>query len=119
MFYKSEQGIYHKLTVWSQLSLPIAFSQNDSLKKNIYTTPMTKENVITLSDLETNHEAVITAVTARHKEAKRLADLGLIPNTTIKVLRRTLFCGPMEILARGSKLILGKGVATKILVKKL
>ncbi|CAL7962448.1 ferrous iron transport protein A [Gammaproteobacteria bacterium] len=93
--------------------------QNDSLKKNIYTTSMMKENVITLSALEKNHEAIIVAVTAGHKAAKRLADLGLTPNTTIKILRRTLFCGPMEIQARGSKLILGKGVTTKILVRKL
>ncbi len=80
---------------------------------------MMKENVIALSTLEKNHEAIVVAVTAKHKAAKRLADLGLIPNTTIKILRKTLFCGPMEILARGSKLILGKSVTTKILVKKL
>lgn len=80
---------------------------------------MTKENIISLCDLKKNQEAVIVSVTAGLKVAKRLADLGLTPNTTIKVLRKTIFCGPVEVQVRGTNLILGKGMATKILVKKL
>lgn len=80
---------------------------------------MKKEDVMSLCDLKKNQLAVIVVITAKHKEAKRLADLGLTPNTPIKILRKTLFCGPMEIQVRGTKLILGKGLATKIFVKKL
>ena len=80
---------------------------------------MTKEDTISLSNLEKNQLAVIVAITAGHKSAKRLADMGLTPNTKIQILRKTLFCGPIEIKARESHLILGKGLTKKILVKKL
>jgi DtxR family transcriptional regulator, Mn-dependent transcriptional regulator len=80
---------------------------------------MIKENVISLCDLEKNQQAIIVAITAGHKAAKRLADSGLTPSTTIKIIRKTIFCGPMEIQVRGTKMVLGKGVAAKIFVKKL
>jgi len=80
---------------------------------------MTKEHLINLTSLEKNQHAVIISITAGHKAAKRLADMGLTPNTPVMIVRKTLFCGPIEIKVRGSNLILGKGVASKILVKKL
>lgn len=82
------------------------------------TTKDDKEDIISLINLEIGQYATVIAVTACPKSAKRLADLGLTPNTSIKVVRKTLFRGPIEIKARGSNLILGKGLAAKILVKK-
>ncbi len=79
---------------------------------------MTKKNAISLCDLEKDQNALIVAIIAGHKSAKRLADLGLTPNTPIKILRKTIFCGPMEVQVRGMNLVLGKGVAAKVLVKK-
>ena len=80
---------------------------------------MTKENLVSLASLEKNQHAVMVSITAGHKAAKRLADLGFTPNTPIKVLRKALFRGPIEIKLRGSNLILGKEIAAKILVKKV
>ena len=78
-----------------------------------------EKNIINLCALEKNQQAVIVSITACAKAAKRLADLGLTPNTPIKILRKTIFCGPIEVQIRGTNLVLGKGVATKIFVKKL
>ncbi len=75
-------------------------------------------NTISLCDLEKNQKATIVAITANDKKAKRLADLGLIPNTPIEIIRKTMFCGPMEIKVRGINIALGQGVAANILVKK-
>ena len=80
---------------------------------------MTKEHLINLTSLKKNQHAVIISITAGHKAAKRLADMGLTPNTPVMIVRKTLFCGPIEIKVRGSNLILGKSVASKILVKRL
>ena len=75
------------------------------------------KNIISLYDLEKNMEASITTVHASPKTVKRLADLGLTPNTSIKIVRKTLFCGPLEVQARGLNIALGKGIATKIFVR--
>lgn len=78
---------------------------------------MIKENIISLCDLEQNHEATIAQFNVEPKTAKILADLGLTPMTTIKLLRKTIFCGPIEIKFKGIRLILGRDIASKILVK--
>lgn len=80
---------------------------------------MTKKDAISLCEVEKNQQVMIVAITAVTKAAKRLADLGLTPNTVVTVLRKTIFCGPIEVQVRGNNLVLGKGVAAEILVKKV
>jgi Fe2+ transport system protein FeoA len=48
---------------------------------------------------------------------QRLMDLGLTPGTTVTVVKSAPFHGPVEILVRGSRLALGRGMAEKILVE--
>lgn len=74
-------------------------------------------NKIFLTKLQRGMEAKIILISGGRFASKRLADLGLTPGTKIKVLRRAPFFGPIEIEARGSKLVLGQGLAAKILVK--
>jgi ferrous iron transport protein A len=71
---------------------------------------------ISLVDIDDGQSAVIIAVNGGRMLSKRLADLGLTTGTEIKVLRRTLFSGPVQIEASGSRLVLGRGLAAKILV---
>lgn len=73
---------------------------------------------INLIDLKENEKATIVSINAGWRATKRLADLGLTPNTQIKVINKAPFWGPIEIKVRGSKLVLGRGLASKILVKK-
>jgi Fe2+ transport system protein FeoA len=48
---------------------------------------------------------------------KRLMDMGLTPGTKVIVVKSAPFHGPLEILVRGSRLALGRGVAERILVE--
>jgi len=49
---------------------------------------------------------------------KRLMDMGLTPGTQVTVIKAAPFHGPVEILVRGSRLALGRGMAERILVEK-
>ena len=48
--------------------------------------------------------------------AKRLADLGLTPGTKVTVVKSAPFNGPLEVCVRGSRLAIGRGMASRILV---
>jgi Fe2+ transport system protein FeoA len=74
-------------------------------------------NEIPLTDLKEGEEAAIVSILGGRAASKRLADLGLTPGTQIKILRNALFGGPMELELRGSKLVLGRGIAAKVVVK--
>jgi Fe2+ transport system protein FeoA len=49
---------------------------------------------------------------------KRLMDMGLTPGTKVIVVKSAPFHGPFEVLVRGSRLALGRGMAERILVEK-
>jgi len=70
-----------------------------------------------LTDLKVGQSGMIIAVGGGRMPAKRLADMGLTPGTAIKVLRKTLFSGPVQIEVCGSRLVLGRGLATRIIVE--
>ncbi len=44
-------------------------------------------------------------------------DLGLTPGTLVTVVKSAPFHGPLEVLVRGSRLALGRGMAEKIVVE--
>jgi Fe2+ transport system protein FeoA len=48
---------------------------------------------------------------------RRLMDMGLTPGTTVTVVKSAPFNGPLEVLVRGSRLALGRGMAEKIFVE--
>jgi len=48
---------------------------------------------------------------------QRLSDMGLTPKTRIKVLKEAPFRGPVEVFVRGSRLVIGRGIAMKIFVE--
>lgn len=80
---------------------------------------MNEKKSISLMNLKINQNAEVAFIDAGKEAAKRLADLGLTPNTLVKVLKKTLFFGPIEIEARGCKLALGRGIASKVWVKEI
>ncbi|MBU0722355.1 FeoA domain-containing protein [Patescibacteria group bacterium] len=71
---------------------------------------------ISLIEVEKDKEIEIVSIEAGLQATKRLFDLGLTPRTKIKILRKTI-SGPIEIELRGSKLVLGRGLASKIFIK--
>lgn len=78
---------------------------------------MNKKDLMSLIDIHDGESAVIVSVHGGRMLSKRLADLGLTTGTEIKVLRRTLFSGPIQVEVSGSRLVLGRGLASKILVQ--
>ena len=74
------------------------------------------EKTVALLDLKQNQKGVIVSVLGGRGVTQRLIDMGLTPGTEFKMLRKGRLC-PVEISVRGSKLALGVGIASKILVK--
>ena len=79
-----------------------------------------------ISSTDVNLEAQIMCKRKAHKGrkkkvmsercVKRLSDLGLTPGTQVTVVKSAPFNGPIEICVRGSRLAIGRGMASRILV---
>jgi ferrous iron transport protein A len=76
-----------------------------------------KKNITSLTDIKDGRTGIIISILGGRNATKRLADLGLTTGTEIKVLRRAFSSGPIEIEVCGSKLVLGRGIASKIIVE--
>jgi len=74
------------------------------------------EKTVALIDLKQGQKGIIVSVLGGRGVTQRLTDMGLTPGTEFKMVRKGRLC-PVEISVRGSKLALGCGVASKILVK--
>jgi len=48
---------------------------------------------------------------------RRLMDMGLTPGTHVKVVKAAPFRGPVEVLVRGARLAIGRGMAERIVVE--
>ena len=70
-----------------------------------------------LTDISLGQSAIIESINAGYLATKRLADLGLTLDKKVKLINYTLFKGPIEIEISGSKIVLGRGLASKITVK--
>lgn len=76
-----------------------------------------KTRTIDLTKLEDGQKARIVTILGGRGASKRLADLGLTPGTEISIIGRTWFSGPVQVEAGGCRLVLGKGLASKIIVE--
>jgi DtxR family Mn-dependent transcriptional regulator len=70
-----------------------------------------------LTDCEKGEEVVVLRVNAGHKAKTRLANLGVVPGTKITKTKNAPFKGPLEIIVKGSSLVIGRGLASKIIVE--
>ncbi|MFX1478224.1 MAG: ferrous iron transport protein A [Promethearchaeota archaeon] len=57
------------------------------------------------------------SVNAGYKAKRRLANLGIVPGVQIIKKRSAPFRGPLEIEVRGTSLVIGRGIASKIIVQ--
>jgi Fe2+ transport system protein FeoA len=84
-----------------------------------------------LTELKNGESGVVTSVESGHRGRhgdhsragrgwgfrKRLEDMGLTPGTRLTVVKSAPFRGPLEVLVRGSRLAIGKGMAERIFVE--
>ena len=70
----------------------------------------------TLTEIPIGKEFKILRVNAGHHAKTRLACLGIIPGVKIIKKKAAPFRGPIEIIVKGTSLVLGRGLASKIIV---
>ena len=80
---------------------------------------------VPLTALRDGETAIVASIKAGHGRGRgrgwgferRLMDMGLTPGTRVTVVKSAPFHGPLEILVRGSRLALGRGMAERIFVE--
>ena len=76
------------------------------------------EEVSSLADLRRGEKGTVAFAVGGHGLVRRLAEMGLTPGTEVTVQRSAPLHGPIEVSVRGVSLALGRGVASKIFVKR-
>ncbi|MEM2049621.1 MAG: FeoA family protein [Thermoproteota archaeon] len=76
---------------------------------------------VPLAMLKEGETGVVVSVKSGYGKAwglkKRLMDMGVTPGTRITVVKSAPFHGPIEVLVRGYRLAIGRGMAERIFVK--
>lgn len=72
---------------------------------------------INITDAKEGQKVTVVSILGGHMAVKRLSDLGLTPQTEIKIVKKIPYRGPIEIEVRGSNIVVGRGLALKILVE--
>ncbi|MFX0024630.1 MAG: ferrous iron transport protein A, partial [Candidatus Hermodarchaeota archaeon] len=70
-----------------------------------------------LTDCEKGEVVIVVNVDAGFKAKQRLANLGIIPGVKISKKKNAPLRGPLEIIVKGTSLVIGRGLAEKITVK--
>jgi len=69
-----------------------------------------------LSLLSPNQKASVTSISGGRGLVKRLNDMGFGPGAEVIVLNRAI-AGPLMVMIRGTRVAIGRGLATIIMVK--
>ncbi len=70
-----------------------------------------------LPECKNDNELTVLSVNVGYKAKQRLANLGLIPGAIIIKKKTAPFSGPTVVIVKGSSLVIGRGLAEKIVVK--
>ncbi len=76
-----------------------------------------KKGLVSLDDLEKGMKAKIISIDSGRMAKRRMEEMGLTPGTKIEIGRKAPVGGPVEICVRGSCLVIGKGLAKKVIVE--
>jgi len=69
-----------------------------------------------LTECETGEKFIIESISCGKGAKQRLANLGLVPGTEIVKFNSAPFRGPIQVKVKGSSLVIGRGLASKIMV---
>jgi DtxR family Mn-dependent transcriptional regulator len=86
-------------------------------KKNLEESGRRERIPFAISQLKDGEHGRVVFIRGGHKVLQRLCDMGLTPGTEVKVVKSAPFHGPLEILVRGSRLALGRGMTEIIFVE--
>ena len=77
----------------------------------------TCRDLIPLLDLEVLRKGEIAFVRGGRGIVRRLEDLGLTPGTVVTVERPAPWKGPVEVMVRGCRIVIGRAIAQRIFVR--
>lgn len=69
-----------------------------------------------LTECEKGREFTVVNVNAGYGAKRRLAHLGVFPGSKIIKKKSAPWHGPIEIIIKGTSLVIGRGLAAKIIV---
>ena len=75
-----------------------------------------KKSLVPLAGVPVGSDVKLAVVDAGRELKHRLANMGLMPGCALHVLTNDRF-GPFVVSIRGSRVILGRGMAQKIMVE--
>jgi DtxR family transcriptional regulator, Mn-dependent transcriptional regulator len=75
-----------------------------------------ESNSLSLVNLKERNSGRVVSIRGNHKVIRRLLDMGITPNATIKIIKVAPLGGPVEISVRGSNLALGRSIASNVFV---
>jgi ferrous iron transport protein A len=70
-----------------------------------------------LTSIKSGKKALLISVEGGRSAEKRLLDMGLIPGEEIKIINNSGI-GPVTVTLKGSRVALGHGLASKLIVKE-
>ncbi|MFX1279155.1 MAG: ferrous iron transport protein A [Promethearchaeota archaeon] len=70
-----------------------------------------------LTECDKGESVIVVSVNAGYKAKMRLANLGIVPGAKILKKKSAPLKGPLEIIVKGSSLVIGRGLAQKIIVQ--
>lgn len=98
----------------ADLSLNTDINENDSQKS------LTQNNAVTTLDtLSEGTEAMLLAVEGLPSLRRRLMEMGLLPGTSLRLIRRMSLGGVVELEVRRSRVSIRHGEAAQLLVSPI
>jgi len=70
-----------------------------------------------LTECNKGEEVEVVTVNAGFNAKRRLYNLGIYPSSVIRKKKDAPFRGPLEVIVKGTNIVLGRGLASKIFVK--
>ena len=70
-----------------------------------------------MTECEKGEVVTVLSVKTGLKAKRRLANLGVFPGIKILKKKSAPLKGPIEIIVKGSSLVIGRGLASKIMVR--
>ena len=71
------------------------------------------ESAVSLMSVKAGARARVQAVDGGHQLGRRLASMGIYPGAEIKVVRGG---GPVIVEVRGTRVVVGRGMASRVMV---
>jgi len=87
------------------------------VKKKIQTPPNSTPFIKCLTECEKGEEVIVLNVNSGLRQKRRLANLGVFPGAKLQKKKDAPFRGPIQVIVKGSSLVIGRGLACKITVE--